>query len=276
MGHNLRIENHSASDWDRFCRMTTECEIDWMERRRLEVSGARPMLETDRWRLRASSTLGKVEVGKVHIAAAQDMHRQNASSRGQSEFQQASGDVPVMPLSPGNRVRRIEGRLDGKRPGCGLPIHIDGDRSASVGGVEKIGAVDASTRHLYCDVEPLSGLGPAYVKLVLAGLDQLVWAVVDLIMKFGVGDIDALVHAELIEIASIGGVECSTAVVLAVGVMIGDSFSAKIVEGALDPSRNLLRFAWMASIYVGPALVLVRIGGCRCGDGRRGDEQGEE
>jgi hypothetical protein len=53
--------------------------------------------------------------------------------------------------------------------------------------------------------------------------DQVVRTVVDLVVKLGVGDVDAFVHAELVQVRSVGWIEGSTAVVLGVGVVVGDA-----------------------------------------------------
>src|SRR5215469_4262720 len=105
------------------------------------------------------------------------------------------------------------------------------------------------------EVGPLSGLGPSDVELVFGRLHQVVRAVVDLVVKLGVRSVDALVHAELIEVGAVRGIQGSAAVVLGIGIVVGDAFSAAIVVGALDAAGDLLRTAVIASVGVGSSLV---------------------
>ena len=63
---------------------------------------------------------------------------------------------------------------------------------------------------------------------------------------------------ELIQVRSVGRIEGSTAVVLGIGVEVGDTFSPAIVVGALYASGNFLRAALVASVFVGGAFVVFR------------------
>jgi len=45
---------------------------------------------------------------------------------------------------------------------------------------------------------------PSDIELVFGRLNEVIGIVVDLVVKFGVGDVDGLLHAELIQVGSIG------------------------------------------------------------------------
>ena len=74
-------------------------------------------------------------------------------------------------------------------------------------------------------------------------------------MEFGVGSVDAFVHAELVEVGAVGGVELAGAVVDGVGVVVGDAFSAGVVVGALDDAGDGLRAGGVVGVGVGRAFV---------------------
>jgi hypothetical protein len=126
--------------------------------------------------------------------------------------------------------------------------------------------------NLHCDVEPFSGLSPPDIELVLRRLNQVIGTVVDLVVKLGIGDVDAFVHAELIQVRSVRGIEAAAAVVLGVDVVIRDAFSTAILVGAFHPSGNLLRAALIAAVLIGSALVIFHVlrllspDGSRCED----------
>src|SRR5579864_8763818 len=101
--------------------------------------------------------------------------------------------------------------------------------------------------YIYCDVEPLSGLGPANVGKV-GGRNNLVEGVVvnriRLPVELRVGSIHSLMDTKFIEVASICWIQLSAAVVLGVGVVISDSFAAQVIVGAQYLSRY---FLWTAT-----------------------------
>jgi len=123
---------------------------------------------------------------------------------------------------------------------------------------------------VYGDVEPLAGFGPADVELIGGRHDDGPGIVVDgvvEVVELGVGDVDALAHAELVEVVSIGRVELTGAVVDGIGVVVGDAFSSVVVEGALDFAGDGLGNV-PGSFDVGGSLVSRRkVGLCDCGDG---------
>ncbi len=79
---------------------------------------------------------------------------------------------------------------------------------------------------------------------------------VDLVMKLCVRDVDALVHAELIQVCSVRRIEGSAAVVLGIGVVVGNALSAAIVIGTLYATGDFLRAALVSDVLVGGASVV--------------------
>ena len=130
-------------------------------------------------------------------------------------------------------------------PEAGVPFTSKRNGSAAVRGVKQVGGVVACPGHINRNVEPLSGLRPSDIEQVRRRLDGLEGIVVDLRVeaKFGEGGIDALVHAELVKVGSVGRIQRAAAVVFGVRVVIGDAFAAKVVIGAEDLAGNLLRAA---------------------------------
>jgi len=60
----------------------------------------------------------------------------------------------------------------------------------------------------------------------------------DLVVKLGVGDVDTLVHTELIQVRSVRGIEGSAAVVFGIDVVVSDPFSSAIIVGAIAGVRE--------------------------------------
>ena len=69
------------------------------------------------------------------------MHREHALAGGEPKLDECGSDVPVVPLTPGDGLRRIEGGFDCERPGGRLAVDVDGDGSAAILGVEQVGCV---------------------------------------------------------------------------------------------------------------------------------------
>ena len=84
-----------------------------------------------------------------------------------------------------------------------------------------------------------------------------------MVVKFGVRGVYPFVHAELVEVGAVGGIERAAAVVFRVGIVIGDAFAAEVVVGALDAAGNFLRAGMVAAVVVGSAFVGVLV--IRCG-----------
>ena len=128
------------------------------------------------------------------------------------------------------------------------------------------------------DVEPFTGFGPADVELVFGREDERVWAVVGGVgrgMELGVGGVDALVDAELVEVGAVGRVELAGAMVDGVSIVIGDAFAAAVVEGAFDFTGDHLGCVLVAVVVVGRALVVAGQIVLK-GEGACGEERGEE
>jgi len=116
------------------------------------------------------------------------------------------------------------------------------------------------------EMVPLAGFGPADVELAVGWGDEVVGVVVDGdfgVVELGVGRVDAFVHAELVEVGSVGGVELAGAVIDGVGVVVGNAFAAYVVVGALNDAGDGLG-----------ADGVVRVGERSCADGGRGSMGG--
>lgn len=184
----------------------------------------------------------------------------------------------MVPLTPGEGVGLVEGGLDGEGAGGGFAVEVDGDGPSAVGGVEKVGGVEAGVGDFDGDVEPLAGLGPADVELVFGREDERVGAVVSGVgrgVELGVGGVDALVDAELVEVGAVGGIELAGAVIDGVGVVVGDAFAAAVVEGALYFAGDGLGCVFVVVVAVGGALVVAGQIVLNGEDGG-GEERGEE
>jgi hypothetical protein len=62
-------------------------------------------------------------------------------------------------------------------------------------------------------------------------------------VKLGVRDIDPFMHAKLIQVSSVRGIQSAAAIVFGVGVVVSDAFAAQVEIGTLDAPRNDLRTA---------------------------------
>jgi hypothetical protein len=65
-------------------------------------------------------------------------------------------------------------------------------------------------------------------------------------------------HPKFIEVGPICRIQFATAVILRIGVVVGDTFAAEIVISTQDPPRDFLRTALIAAIVVGHALILAQ------------------
>jgi hypothetical protein len=104
------------------------------------------------------------------------------------------------------------------------------------------------------DVEPFSGLSPSDIKLVLRRLNRLIRDYCRLVVELGMGDVDASVPPELIQVRSVRGIEAAAAVVVGVAVVISDSLPTAILVGAFHPPGNHLRSALKAAARSGAPL----------------------
>jgi hypothetical protein len=83
--------------------------------------------------------------------------------------------------------------------------------------------------------------------------------IVNPIMKLGIGGVDSLVHAELVQVRPIRGLEPSAAVVLGIAAVIRDSFAVKIETRAFYSPGNFLRSASRAAVPIRSSLVAILV-----------------
>lgn len=182
--------------------------------------------------------------------------------------------VPVVPLTPVDRVVGVVGGLDFHRLAGRLIVDIEGDRAAAVGGVEQVGGVDPVFRHGHGHVEPFARLGPAHVELLDRGLDGTEFVVVD--AGLGVGGIHAVAVAELVVVVAVERVQAAAAVVLPGVVVIRHTLPAQVEVRAVHSPRDRLRPAFVPVIFKRFAPVPLRqvrsrapVGNVRIGRGLR-------
>ncbi len=208
--------------------------------------------------------LAEVKIRQVHLAFRDYVDSEHALSRRKLQLDQTWCKVPVMPLPPRHGIGRVECRHDRQRCTGRLSVYIQADASTAVRSVKQIRAVDSRVGNLDCNVEPLSGHGPADIELVLGWLNQIILRVVDLVVKFCIGDVDTLVHAELVQIGPVRGIESATAIVFRIRIVISDTFAAEVIESALHLAGNYLRSRVVAAVVVRLAFVSVeKIYSCR-------------
>jgi hypothetical protein len=127
--------------------------------------------------------------------------------------------------------------------------------------VKEIGGVCARVCHIYCDVEPLSGLGPANVGRVGGGtiLSKGLSSIGSgFRLNFRVGSIHSLMDTEFVEIGPISRIQLSAAVILWIGAMIRNSFAAQVIPSARDLSRYFLWTATIAGAVIRQAFILAQ------------------
>src|ERR1700690_37325 len=103
-----------------------------------------------------------------------------------------------MPLAPCDGIGGVGGGDDGQGAGRVFAVYVEGDGAAAIGGVEEIGGIGGGFRYFKGDVEPFAGLGPADVELIFRRQDDVVRIVVNVVIEFCVGEVDAFVHAEFV------------------------------------------------------------------------------
>jgi len=69
--------------------------------------------------------LFEVEPGEVHVASGEDADREEVFAGGEVEFDKVCGEVPVVPLAPGERIGLVEGGLDGEGPSGGFAVEVE-------------------------------------------------------------------------------------------------------------------------------------------------------
>src|SRR5258708_12470352 len=138
----------------------------------------------------------------------------------------------MVPLAPGQRVCRIICRGDLQRPGCVLSIHIDRYCSATIRCVEEVGHVCSRARYIDCDVEPLTGFGPANIEQIRRRNNLVEGVIVDriwLALKLGVGSIYSLMDTKFIEVGPTSRLPLSAAVILRIALVIPASLPSQLI-----------------------------------------------
>jgi hypothetical protein len=220
----------------------------------------------------------EVENGQVHLAFRDDVDGENGFAGGKMKCREGRSDVPMVPLTPGHRIGCVIGGHDGKRAGGGLSVDIERDGAAAVGCVEQIGRIVAGFGYLYRDVEPFAGNGPADIEQIWRRHNLVVGVVVDfrVEIELGIGSIDALLHAELIQVGSVGWIEPAAAIIFRVGVMVGHAFSSQVVVGAEHLAWNGLRASPVVAVVVWDSFVVGEEVSLWGAQGGGGEEHGEK
>src|SRR5580692_588094 len=169
--------------------------------------------------------------------------------------------IPVVPLTPGERVCGFICRSDLQGPCRILSIYIHGYCSATIRCVQEIGRVCSRICNIYCDVEPLSGLGPTNVEQVCRRSNLVEGVVVNRIrlpVELRVRSIHSLVDTKFVEVGPIGRVQLSAAVILWIAVMICDPFAAQVIVSTQYSSRYFLWAALIAAVVIRQAFILAQ------------------
>src|SRR4029077_15020330 len=169
--------------------------------------------------------------------------------------------VPVVPLTPGQRVCTIICRRDLQRSCRVLSIHIDGYCSATIRCVQEIGRVCSRVCHIYSDVEPLSGFGPANIEQVSRRNNLVEGVVVNriwLAVHLRVRSVPALTYTKFVEVGPIGRVQLSAGVILWIAVVIPDPFAAQVIVSTQYSSRYCLCGALIAAVVIRQAFILAQ------------------
>ena len=166
--------------------------------------------------------------------------------------------IPVVPLPPGHRLRRVKSAHNRQRPRRILPVHVDGNAPAAIRRIQQIGSIFARLRHIDSHVEPLTRHRPSHIKQVRRRRHLVIRVIVNLRVfpELGVRSIDSLVHPKLVQIAPVGRIQRPASVILCVGIMIGNTFAAHVVIGAHHLPGNRLRPALILAVVVRRPLVL--------------------
>ena len=115
--------------------------------------------------------------------------------------------------------------------------------------------------HIYSDVEPLSGFGPANIEQICRRNNLVEGVVVDwfrLPVELRVGSIHSLLDTKFVEVGPIGRVQLSAAVILWIAVMVRDTFAAQVIVSTQYSSRYLLWAALIAAVVIRQAFILAQ------------------
>jgi hypothetical protein len=67
----------------------------------------------------------EIEISQIHVAVRQDVYGENIFPFAEPNSEKLRSQIPVVPLTPGQRVRRIICRRDLEGSSRVLSIHID-------------------------------------------------------------------------------------------------------------------------------------------------------
>src|ERR1700721_347589 len=115
--------------------------------------------------------------------------------------------------------------------------------------------------HIYRDVEPLSGFGPANVEQICRRNNLVEGVVVNWFrfpVELRVGSIHSLMDTKFVEVGPIGWIQLSTAVILWIAVVIRDPFAAQVVVSIQYSSRYLLWAALIAAVVIRQTFILAQ------------------
>src|SRR4029077_10941539 len=136
----------------------------------------------------------------------------------------------------------------------------------------KANLVKSRLLNLDSHVEPLAGISPAHIELVLWWMHRLVWIFINVIVIFGVRSVHAFLHPKLVQIGAVSWVQGAAAFIFRVGVVICDPFATEVIVGALHSSGNLLRPAVIDAVVKWAASIVL----CRTGWDERNNYQSEQ
>ena len=83
-------------------------------------------------------------------------------------------------------------------------------------------------------------------------------------------------HTELMQVGSVGRIECAAAIVFEIGIVVRDPFTAQIVVGAEHLARNLLRTTLVAAVVIRGSLVVCQELRFRGAESGCSEEDGED
>src|ERR1700721_3351882 len=119
--------------------------------------------------------------------------------------------------------------------------------------VERKGPVCFRGFSIHCDFEPLSGFGPANIEQVCRRnylVERVFVNRLRLPVEFRERSIHSLVDTKFVEVAPIGRVQLSAAVIPWIAVVIRDRFAAQVIVGAQYSSRYFLWPATVARVVI--------------------------
>ena len=74
----------------------------------------------------------EIEIPQIHLTVGKDVHSEEIFAFVEMEFDELRGEIPVVPLTPGDGIGRIRSGGDLKRAGCVFAVDVDCDGSATI------------------------------------------------------------------------------------------------------------------------------------------------